>query len=106
MEIEIVRPKQFADKVRNYRLWADEHEVALIKPNSSQIVRLPEGTQTLRATIDWCSSPDFSVADIHGNKLVVQNGFASNILAALTLPLYYITFGRGKYLAIRNFHKT
>lgn len=102
MEIEIIRPKQFADKMRDYHLWADDREIAVIKPNSTQTIQLPEGVKSLRATIDWCSSPEFGIDNFQGNKLVVKNSFAGGIVRALVLPLYYVTFGRDKYLKIEN----
>ena len=102
MEIEVTRPKQFADLTRSYRLLADGKEVALIERGSTQKVTLPAHSKTLSAYIDWCYSPEFAVSDIQDGRIVVKNAFASNPLKALVLPLYYVSFGKHKYLNIES----
>lgn len=100
MEIEVTRPKQFADMARDYRLLVDGHEIAAIKRGTTQKITLPEGSKTLTAVIDWCSSPELSVSDIHSGKIVVKNSFSSNFFKGLFLSFYYITFGKDRYLKI------
>ena len=102
MEIEVTRPKKFADLTRSYRLLADGKEVALIERGTTQKVTLPADCKTLTAYIDWCFSPEFSVSDIQDGRIVVKNAFASNPLKALVLPLYYVSFGKHKYLNIES----
>ena len=34
MEIEVNRPKQYHDKIRDYTLWADSKKIGKVKPNS------------------------------------------------------------------------
>ncbi|MEO2281030.1 hypothetical protein [Pseudoalteromonas pernae] len=102
MEIEITRPKQYQDKFRDYYLWVDDKEVGKIKPNSTAIYCIPDSAQKIRFTIDWCSSPEFALKDIQSNKLTVANTFGSNWFSALLLPLYYITFGKSRYLTITS----
>lgn len=43
MEIEVVRPKQFADIFRDYHLLVDGKEAAVIKRGATQTITLPEG---------------------------------------------------------------
>jgi|TARA_Y100000814_G_scaffold280685_1_gene244264 hypothetical protein len=102
MDIEVTRPKQFTDFTRSYRLLADGREVALIERGTTQKVTLPADSKILTAYIDWCYSPDFAVSDIQDSRIVVKNAFASNPLKALLLPLYYVTFGKHKYLKIES----
>lgn len=102
MEVEIVRPKQFADIFRDYHLLVDGEEVAVVRRGATQTITLPEGSKTLKAVIDWCSSPDFNVSDIRSGKIVVKNSFASNVFKFLFLPLYYVSFGKEKYLKIET----
>jgi len=102
MEIEVTRPKQYADKMRDYYLWADDKEIGKIKPNSVTIFTIPDDTLKIRATIDWCASQEFDVKKLKSNKVTISNTFASNLLSALILPLYYITFGKHKYLTIES----
>ncbi len=102
MDITITRPKQFTDKIRDYYLWADDIEVGKIKPNSSATFTIPDNTKKIRATIDWCSSPEFDISAMESNKLTVFNSFGNNFMASLFLPLYYVTFGKDKYLTIKS----
>jgi hypothetical protein len=102
MEIEVTRPKQFADLTRNYRLLADGKEVAVIERGTSQNITLPPDSKTLTAYIDWCYSPEFAVSDIHDGRIVVKNAFASNPLKALLLSLYFVLLGKHKYLKIQS----
>lgn len=99
MEIEVTRPKQFADMARDYRLLVDGKE-AVIKRGTTQRITLPEGSKTLKASIDWCSSPEFNVSDIRTGKIVVKNAFSSNFFKSIFLPLYYISLGKNRYLKI------
>lgn len=102
MEIEVTRPKQFADMARDYHLLVDGKEIAVIRRGTTQTITLPEGSKTLKAVIDWCSSSDFYVTDIHSGKIVVRNSFASNFFKSIFLLLYYISLGKEKYLKIET----
>ena len=102
MDIEVFRPKQFYDLARNYKLLADDKEIATIKRGITQTVSLPENVQFLQAKIDWCSSPKIHINELNSSKVIIENSFASNFVKALLLPLYYITFGKNKYLSIKN----
>jgi hypothetical protein len=102
MDIEIIRPKQFRDKIRNYYLYADDKKLIKIKPNSSQIISVPSHTKFIQAKIDWCSSPKFYLDNSPTQKLIVKNRMNGGFLKSLILPLYYITLGKKKYLKIEN----
>ena len=102
MDFEIIRPKQYQDKIRNYHLFVDGKKLVEIKPASSQIVSIPDHSKYIQVKIDWCSSPKFYIDSSKSNKLVIKNSMAGNFLKSLILPLYYITFGKGKYLKIEN----
>lgn len=102
MELEVTRPKQYSDMARDYHLLVDGKEIAVIKRGVTQTITLPEGSKTLKAVIDWCSSPDFNVSDIRSGRIVVKNSFSSNFLKFIFLPLYYISFGKEKYLKIES----
>jgi len=102
MKFQVFRPKQFVDLLRDYKLYADDEEVAIIKRGSTQIVEIPDSTKNVQAKIDWCSSQDFSVNSITEKGIIIKNSFSGNILTLILLPLYYITFGKNKYLSIVN----
>ena len=103
MEIKISRPNQLQDKIRNYHLIADGKIVAEIKPNSVQSISIPENTEYIQAKIDWCTSPRFYISNLTTNKIIVKNSFGDSLLKIILLVgIYYITFGKGKYLLIEN----
>jgi hypothetical protein len=102
MDIEIIRPKQFQDKIRNYHLYVDGNKFIKIRPNSSQVISLPSHTKFIQAKIDWCSSPKFYLDNSPSQKLIIKNKISGSFFKALILPLYYITFGKNKYLTIES----
>jgi len=102
MDIEITRPKQYQDKIRDYHLIVDGNKVAKIKPNSKSTITIPDDAVYIQAKVDWCTSPKFSVQDIQSSKVTIQNTFGGNLLKAIFLPVYYITFGKGRYLIIKS----
>jgi len=102
MEIEVVRPKQYQDRIRDYHLVADGKRLSKIKPNSTQNISIPDGTEYIQAKVDWCSSPKFYLKDLNSDRIIIKNSLGGNTFKALFLTLYYITFGKGKYLIIEN----
>ena len=70
MDIEIIRPKQFQDKIRDYHLYVDGHKFTKIKPNSSQVISVPSHTKYIQAKIDWCSSPKYYLDNSPSKKLI------------------------------------
>ena len=102
MDIDIFRPKQYCDLVRDYKLFADDKEIAMIKRGTNQTISLPNDTKFIQAKIDWCSSPKVYIDDLNSNKVIIRNSFAGNIITALLLSLYYMTFGKNRYLSIEN----
>jgi len=87
---------------RDYYLLVDGKEVAVIKRGATQKITVPESSKTLKAVVDWCSSPEFDVSDIRSGKIVVKNSFGSNFFKSLFLPLYFISLGKERYLKIET----
>jgi hypothetical protein len=102
MDIEVYRPKQFGDMTRHYKLLADGVEIGLLKRGETQTINIPDNTEALRATIDWCSSQEFLMSELRERKLTVKNSFSGNFFKSLLLSLYYITIGKNKYLKIES----
>jgi len=102
MDIEIIRPKQFQDKIRDYHLYVDGHKFIKIKPNSSQVISIPSHTKYIEAKIDWCSSPKFYLDNSPSKKLIVKNRISGGLFKVIILPLYYLTLGKKKYLKIED----
>jgi hypothetical protein len=102
MEIQVYRPKQFADMIRDYQLLADNVEIAILKRGETIKISIPENTNVLQTRIDWCTSQEFKMSDLRGAQLTVKNSFSGNIVKLLFLFLYYITLGKTKYLKIER----
>lgn len=51
MNIQVFRPKQFVDMARDYKLFADDVEVATIKRGVTQTVNIPDSTKTIQAKL-------------------------------------------------------
>lgn len=101
MDISITRPKQFADKIRAYKLYIDDIQVAEIKSGKTITISIPQDAKKLYASVDWCSSNEFDLFTIKpGVSLEVKNSFSHKLWIPF-LPLYYITLGNKKYLKIQ-----
>ena len=102
MNIQVFRPKQFVDMARDYKLFADDVEIATIKRGGTQTVEIPDSTKNIQARIDWCSSQNFPVTSLTDKGIMIKNSFGSNIFKLVFLTVYYITFGKNKYLSVIN----
>ncbi|WP_233268968.1 hypothetical protein [Paraglaciecola sp. L1A13] len=68
MEIQVFRPKQFGDMTRDYKLFADDVEIATLKRGDVQTITISEDTMTLQARIDWCTSRKFYINTEQTNR--------------------------------------
>lgn len=100
MELELIRPKQYQDRIRDYQILIDGIEVTTIEPGGTKLITVPDDAELIQAKIDWCYSPKIKLEEVKSGKLIVKNNIGGSFLASLFLPLYYITFGREKYLTI------
>mgnify|MGYP000194257574 CR=1 FL=1 len=102
MEVQITRPKQYQDAMRNYQLYADGKRLLEIAPNTTQRINIPDYTKYLEAKIDWCSSPKYYLDNQKQRTLIIKNTVGGNLFKSLFLSLYYITLGRKRYLKIES----
>jgi len=102
MDIELIRPKQFQDKTRNYHLYVDGKKFVKVTPNSTQLISIPNHTKYIQVKIDWCSSPKYYFKSSNAKKLIVRNAMKGSFVKTLILSAYYITFKKNKYLTIEN----
>ena len=102
MEVKITRPRQYQDAIRNYQLYADGKKLIEIAPNTTQQITVPDYTKYLEAKIDWCSSPKYYLDNRIEQNLVIKNTVHGSMLKSAFLSLYYITFGRKRYLKIET----
>lgn len=102
MEILIHRPSQYQDKLRDYQLFVDGVFLTKLEPSSQTLVNTPDHAKHLQAKIDWCSSPLFKISEIKSNRITVKNSYGDQLVKALLMSLYYISFGKGQYLKIES----
>ena len=102
MDIEFIRPKQFQDKIRNYHIYVNGNKFIKLRPNSSQVISIPSHTKFIQAKVLWCSSPKFYLDNSASKKLIVKNRISGGFFKVLISPLYYLSFGKNKYLKIEN----
>lgn len=128
--IRLERKSEYINRAREYTIILDGNTVGTISNGETKDFTITKGTHTIRAKIDWCSSPDFNL-EIEENETCnlrvggfknrnefmltglgimalhfILSKFANfeyTIYLAIPVALiliYYLTFGRKKYLTI------
>ena len=130
--IKIQRTNDYINAVRNYRLFIDGKKIGTLNNGQIKDFEIPSGRHSIVAKIDWCSSPEvtFEINDNDSKTFLV--GAIKNwkwimplimVICTLTLILphtpysyyklflllpiflfllYYLTFGRKKYLTLKE----
>jgi hypothetical protein len=102
MEIVVIRPKQFADRLRAYKLYIDGKPVGKIKAGQEVCLSIPQNSSKLLAKIDWCSSNEFDLSAIKENeKLEIVNTMSEKAWIPFYI-IYLTTVGRKKYLRVEK----
>ncbi|WP_127844832.1 hypothetical protein [Psychroflexus aestuariivivens] len=94
-QITINRISGYSNKLRKIKLVLDNQVKYKIKDGEDKTINVNPGKHILKAKIDWCQSNEI--------KLDIKEGENKNISLKGTNPflaLYYITFGRNKYLKL------
>ncbi len=100
MKIYVSRPKQWADMFCAYMLHIDGKKVAKIRRGQTIGLNIPDGASILSGKINWCSSNEIDIAELSpDDKLEIKNSFSPEGLSPY-VPIYYVTFGRKKYLKL------
>jgi len=58
----ITRKSEFFNWARDYRICLNGEEIGKIASGKTKEFDIPEGTNTLKAKIDWCGSQDFRIS--------------------------------------------
>ncbi len=99
-KITIIRPKQWADRVRAYRLYVDGQPVGKIKRDEAVSLEIADDAQVFEAKVDWCSGPPVSLKGLSdGAQINVRNTFSHKLWIPF-IPLWYSIFKRDQYLTI------
>ena len=64
MKILIKHPVQYSDKLRAYKIKADNKEIALIKAGNDLEISIPNETKHLIVTVDWATSNRIEVSKL------------------------------------------
>ena len=132
VKIKIQRNDEFSNRMRNYKIFIDGKEAGIIANGETKEFETVAGQHTVTAKIDWCSSPDILINIGHnetknlkvggfkygnwlaplGIGIIVLHLILSNtidfkftlllLVPAFLLLVYYLSFGRRKYLTLRE----
>jgi hypothetical protein len=103
MEIVVIRPKQYADRLRAYKLYIDSKPVAEIKAGQEIRLLIPQNSSKLLAKVDWCSSNEFDLSAMKENgKIEIANAISKKKAWIPFYVIYAITVGRKQYLRIEK----
>lgn len=96
-KIIINRSNEFSNYLRSVEIHLDDKKIGSIKNSESKTFEVAPGKYVLNAKIDWCTS----------NKIHFEIGSDQTLRYNLTgtnpfFYLYYITFGRKRYLKLKQ----
>ena len=100
--IEIKREAGWADRLRKYKVILDEEEVGSIGPRGTFEYPINPGLHTLYLQIDWCRSEKLEFESQSNEILKFKCGGKLSDTKFLFATLWYITFGKNKYLWIKQ----
>ena len=130
--IKIQRTNDYINAVRNYRLFIDGQKIGTLSNGQIIDFEIPSGRHSVVAKIDWCSSPEVTFEINDNDSKIFLVGAIKNwkwimplimVICTLTLLLphnpysyyklflilpiflfllYYLTFGRKKYLTLKE----
>ena len=128
--LKIYRESELSNKLRNYKIFIDGEFVGTIADGEAKDFAVSLGSHTVMAAIDWCSSPNVEVVlskneikkmQVSSFKIPIKFLLIGILLFVLSfilttyfkftmallllaplpiIPLYYVTFGRKKYLSL------
>jgi hypothetical protein len=94
-EITINRISGYSNKLRKIKLVLDNQVIDEIKDGEIKTISVNPGKHLLIAKIDWCQSNEIELNIKEGENKKVSLKGTNPFLA-----IYYITFGRNKYLKL------
>ncbi len=94
--LTIRRDKGWADRLRSYQIFVDDADIGLLAPGSELQVEVDDGSHSIYAKIDWCSSRQLEIEPSSRDRTVtIRNALRGS---RLLLALPYILFNRRGYL--------
>lgn len=101
--IEINRSSEYSNRLRKIKLFLDGKQLGVIANGETISFETNAGTHKLQAKIDWCTSNTIDLT-ITGNekRSFDLTSFARHSSLGVFAAIYYITFGAGKYLNLKE----
>ena len=126
----VTRPGEWMNMARRYRIYVDEQKIGTVSNNEIKEFDIAPGIHTFKAKVDWCGSKDISFYISEGETKTIQItsfGYKYHFILItacifvlhfilyfffgidyvvwalapfMPIILYFITFGRNRYLAI------
>ena len=129
-KIKIQRTQEYNNRLRDFIILIDGKEIGKIANGETKNFEILPGHHIIKAKIDWCSSPELSIIiDDNETKSLKVGGFKYDnwlmpitfvvfffhfiikaktgingiiflVIPTFLLLVYYLTFGRNKYLTL------
>ncbi len=97
--IKIARSNEKANRLRAIKIFIDGSKIGTIENGETKDFEVPSGAHEIIAKIDWCTSNQISfMLSEKETKTLALNSFAQTNTLGLFAAIYYISFGRKKYL--------
>ena len=101
--LTINRSNEYLNRLRAIKIMVDGKEISTIKNGETKSFELPAGNHQLQAKIDWCTSSKLQINITEGQtKKFYMDSFAKHSSFGSLASIYYITFGAGKYLHLKE----
>jgi hypothetical protein len=99
-QLTVTRPRQYADRVRAYKMFLDGQLVGEIRANQTVKVNVPPGVTRFQAKVDWCMSKPFFLDGLSdGDVIETRNSFSHKLWIPF-IPIIYSLFKRDEYIAL------
>jgi hypothetical protein len=96
--VKFVRPNGYADRLRDYKIFANGTLRGHISAKSALEFEIPSGPVTFRGRIDWGRSKPLTIEAKPGEVITIE---VTNTWGAF-LALWAISFGSGSYLTLKR----
>lgn len=131
-QITFQRASEYINAIRKYTIVIDDKEWDTLGNGATKTITIPPGIHTIYAKIDWCQSPKITLECLENEPITLKIGsfkygnrlipialilFITHLILSLVfnfndliylyliiflIMIYYITFGRNKYLTIKE----
>jgi len=98
-QIEITRSSEYANRLRDIKIFIDNRQVGSIANGKTQVFEIPGGSHQVQAKIDWGRSNILTIKLGADEKKSVQlTSFAKHNPLGTLAAIYYTTIASDRYL--------